>query len=64
MMALPWLVCPNDTSFTPAYSHGVSSFVSGSICRTLTSGEVIVGREGPYTSASKMPTLAPIIASE
>lgn len=29
---------------------------------TLDSGEIMVGRLGPYTSASKMPTLAPIWA--
>jgi hypothetical protein len=34
------------------------------ICKTRSSGETMVGRLGPYTSASNMPTLAPIPASE
>ena len=62
MMALPWPAKPNDTSFTPSYSVGLRVLVSGSITKTLTSGLTIVGRLGPYTSASKMPTLAPICA--
>ena len=37
--------------------------VSLSICSTACSGDVIVGSEGPKTSASKIPTLAPIIRS-
>lgn len=37
--------------------------VTGSMARTGAGGETMVGRDGPYTSASRMPTLAPIWAS-
>ena len=62
-MAAPWPAKPNETSFTPAYSQGVIARVSGFISISGVSGLTIMGSEGPYTSASKMPTFAPIIAS-
>ena len=46
----------------PSYSTGVivpSSFISN----LSNAGVIIVGKLGPYTSASKIPTLAPICAS-
>eukprot|EP00959_Pyramimonas_sp_CCMP1952_P236913 4951152-Pyramimonas_sp.AAC.1 len=64
MIALPCPAYPKETADTPWYSTGEIILVSGSIIRTVCSGEIIVGRDGPYTSASKMPTFAPIIASE
>ena len=62
MMALPWPAKPKDTTFTPSNSGGRMALVSGSMTNTGGSGFTIVGRLGPYTSASKMPTLAPIWA--
>ena len=62
MMALPWPAKPKDTSLTPSNSVGMIWRVSGFICSTRTSGLTMVGRLGPYTSASKMPTRAPICA--
>lgn len=56
MMALPWPANPKDTSCTPSYSVGVMARVSGFMRRMRSSGLTIVGRLGPYTSASKMPT--------
>jgi hypothetical protein len=44
----------------PATPYLCPTFVSGFICSTRMSGLIMVGSEGPYTSASKMPTLAPI----
>ena len=63
MMALPCPAKPNDTSLTPSYSVGSSARVAGSILSTRSAGLTMVGRLGPYTSASKMPTRAPICAS-
>lgn len=55
---------PRSTSHPQAaHPHPTPTLVSGSISRTGRSGDTMSGSEGPYTSASKMPTLAPICAS-
>ena len=61
-MALPCPANPKETMPTPSYGVGFIVPVSASIWSTACSGLVIVGNDGPNTSASKMPTFAPIIA--
>jgi hypothetical protein len=47
MMALPCPANPKLTSCTPSYSVGVMERVWGSIRRMRSSGDTIVGSEGP-----------------
>ena len=59
MMAAPLLIHPIDTNLTPAgHSWGYNIPDTGSEEISSEIGDVMVGKLGPYMSASRMPTLA------
>lgn len=62
IIARPCPANPKDTSFTHRYAVGIMLLFSGFISRSRLSGETIVDKLGPYTSASKIATRAPIPA--